>query len=1781
MNTARPPIQAAQGSSDTVNGEITPPDIDARTSFLPLKDSEHAEFCIQPTLRSKSTRLNLLSTSARETDHSNVETAGARTSLMGQLRFAKTLRTVLLGGVGLLAAGLPVVDASAEVLSVDTLVVTGDAIPGDDATYTGIEFFTIWDDGEVVFNAKISPFSQGVFRVAEPGVVTAVVFPGGSMGSLGTFGVNSLGGLSFATNDAKTIAFPGYFDTQGAETQLFALTNGGSLQVIVGGRPTDGVTITSGITGNEVNVRVIGLLYSGSQRGELASFSISESGSMAFYAKFGNIVGGGMFVATSPGDLRNIYFDGDPAPSIPGAFLEKASDVVHGTGNRAYFYSVLSGTDTAHNGAVYRDTNGALELIAQKGAAIPGIPDAYFTTFSDLLPGQGSTFFLTGGERNEASGNTASAIWMGTSGSNLEAIVRFGFSDSYIASTDVGDIRFLAANFSGGMGFSTDSARQPLFGEDGKLYFIGSGTNDLGQSVSGVWAYSPIDGSISLRLATGSSAFYGSWATPLSGVDIIGVNASGQMAVASWGRNGDNTSYWIQQANGAMSFITGVGETVDGRAFDGFVTVKRSGIRADLNDDGDLALRMPFQDSNDDYHWALVRFATDENAEEPGTEFLWTGDAGDNDWHKPMNWDIKATGEDATVAPGALEGLETVEIAQSTVVLENSPAHIRSIEAGGSLIVTQPLMIEKSSSIESLKLSANLSTGGTLRLSGDNVWNRGIIYGDGSIDLQSANSTLAINAIGGLLGLETDLSISGVATQSVGTLDLDSGSVIVTSSSVASVPVLQDVGAGSITVEDFGGYVLKDGGIVKGDHPNAKFLLKNFSRLTIASPNEIFGRRGAEIDVPIEATGVTSIKAEPKSILKISKSGNYTGETTIILEESSMHFNGSQTYSGDTTFVLSGLPGKTSSLLFDSEQTDAMHTFSGKSSIRSTKTLRDPEEIPIVVMKDALTVLNGDLTFFSEPSFGDVFPLLLPRFELGDNLDVEQGQFVNKGDFRWLDGVISGGFIQEDKSLQFGFVNDGKFEMGVAAPEGGYRLNGIIRNSGDISIDHNLYFEDGAKILNNKRIDLSGESSMFMGLGSSAEILVIGKSSYINKMGSGTSNIYIPLKFTDSSLGVIGAESTLILKRSVDFYGEKSQTVVTQGQIEFRFDPKEKLTIHKTLTSRQPGSVKVIDSDVLIKDEARLLIEGGQTSDHIAEDGERWLEATEGWEFDGGTTSIGEGGYIRVESSGVLKWRKGVIEGGVIGGPVEIENKGLIEILGDDPHELNNYLLNQKQLTIKSSITGIGGIVNGLNDSEGVVVLNNRDTPIDIGVRLSNTKKVIAAFGTNAIASGAVDQFDSTTFGFGQLTGGEWIISDKANLTLKLDGAEKDIQIIEGEAYVELRGSGNFNGLNNVMGDLDIITRSYLHYRDVKNAKVSGQLNILRSGALRLFGSRLTISEDLEMGSNYVDEVSRSVLSSPSFLVVDETSNLIVNDQFEVLSGGLVIINGQLRANSLDIQNGGAFLGSGRIKTVVDGNLGTFSFTNAGKLIPGNSPGALTIDGDYTQTETGILEIELSGTGTAGTDYDQLIVNGTASLGGTLMLKEVDGFEWSNSVTIPAIQATVFEGTFDQVIFAGTSRRLATPEIVGDTLSVAATTISAARFGDWRSAHFDEADLADESISGPLADPDGDNVMNFLEYAFDTLPQYWNPQPLFFNIQPSAVEDKMVLEASFPWAKGMTDAQYTIQTSQNLKTWNDFEGSVVDIQDGEFSEIITYTGEIDVSTDIPVFARLLVTVIDL
>jgi hypothetical protein len=110
---------------------------------------------------------------------------------------------------------------------------------------------------------------------------------------------------------------------------------------------------------------------------------------------------------------------------------------------------------------------------------------------------------------------------------------------------------------------------------------------------------------------------------------------------------------------------------------------------------------------------------------------------------------------------------------------------------------------------------------------------------------------------------------------------------------------------------------------------------------------------------------------------------------------------------------------------------------------------------------------------------------------------------------------------------------------------------------------------------------------------------------------------------------------------------------------------------------------------------------------------------------------------------------------------------------------------------------------------------------------------------------------------------------------------------------------------------------------------------------------------------------------------------------------------------------GGVLDGTGRVAG---------SLTNSGGMVsPGDPAGQLTVTGDYTQEGGGTLAIGLAGTA-PGTGFDQLLVEGGVTLGGTLALTDEGGFTPAFGDSFKIISgASSRQGTFTSLTGASAS----------------------------------------------------------------------------------------------------------------------------------------------------------------
>ena len=233
----------------------------------------------------------------------------------------------------------------------------------------------------------------------------------------------------------------------------------------------------------------------------------------------------------------------------------------------------------------------------------------------------------------------------------------------------------------------------------------------------------------------------------------------------------------------------------------------------------------------------------------------------------------------------------------------------------------------------------------------------------------------------------------------------------------------------------------------------------------------------------------------------------------------------------------------------------------------------------------------------------------------------------------------------------------------------------------------------------------------------------------------------------------------------------------------------------------------------------------------------------------------------------------------------------------------------------------------------------------DSGFIGSNTGGAFLNQGTiKAIGGGTVTVQGDTNFAGGTLTGGHWQAT--AGSTLRLLGAD----IVTNAASILLDGPGA------------------TLYSD------NGTTDALDG----LAGNALTGSLAIQNGFNLA---TRAAFNNEGSLTIGAGSVFTAGGNYT--TGGSTIVDGSLAASdTVTVNSGGRLAGSGTV---------TANVVNQGVVSPGDSPGILTIDGDYMQASTAALAIEVGGT-TVGTQYDRLAVSGVATLNGTTDVSLINGF---------------------------------------------------------------------------------------------------------------------------------------------------------------------------------------------
>ncbi|MFO0828334.1 MAG: hypothetical protein U0572_09300 [Phycisphaerales bacterium] len=193
----------------------------------------------------------------------------------------------------------------------------------------------------------------------------------------------------------------------------------------------------------------------------------------------------------------------------------------------------------------------------------------------------------------------------------------------------------------------------------------------------------------------------------------------------------------------------------------------------------------------------------------------------------------------------------------------------------------------------------------------------------------------------------------------------------------------------------------------------------------------------------------------------------------------------------------------------------------------------------------------------------------------------------------------------------------------------------------------------------------------------------------------------------------------------------------------------------------------------------------------------------------------------------------------------------------------------------------------------------------------------------------------------------------------------------------------------------------------------SSTLNILPSGTMNAAGTALAQSSGVNVVNN-AGTFNKSTGASTVGFTFNNSGTVNV-------AGGSLTANGNYTQTAgATIITGGSFTKSGGSVALQGGVLGgTGTLTGAvtqtgGSIAPGLSPGTFTVTSTLNQNATSTLDVELGGLA-AGTQYDRLVVNGTATLAGTLRVTFVNGFHPHFGDSFTVLTAASRVGTFGSI----------------------------------------------------------------------------------------------------------------------------------------------------------------------
>ncbi len=426
----------------------------------------------------------------------------------------------------------------------------------------------------------------------------------------------------------------------------------------------------------------------------------------------------------------------------------------------------------------------------------------------------------------------------------------------------------------------------------------------------------------------------------------------------------------------------------------------------------------------------------------------------------------------------------------------------------------------------------------------------------------------------------------------------------------------------------------------------------------------------------------------------------------------------------------------------------------------------------------------------------------------------------------------------------------------------------------------------------------------------------------------------------------------------------------------------------------------------------------------------------------------GAGTKIQVFTGSYLKITNNIVTAST----VRVFGGGALELDG------NNTGINQSFLL---GVAGTSGATLVIGNSKALgpsSVIFNYDSTIQSKDATAYTLSNSLSFGANCTATLGSATTGALTFTGNVGLGGYSANIAVANSSTTLSGTASGAGTLtkSGSGTLKLSGTNTYTGATTISdGELDVdgslaaasavnvSSGATLGGRGTVNGTVSVSSGTVNGSGLKMGATTLTGSSTLA-GTNTASSITVASGTTAASGTTTSLNTLAISAGASLKNTERVVATSVTVANTATLTNNGTISGDVTVSGLLNGTgtiTGALTIKSRGELAPGNSPGTTTVDGSLAVESGAKVSMELASL----SSHDKIVVNGTVSLSGELVLTLSDAFLIQISALTSGTTLTLIDNDgSDAINHLGNSIGYITTSgsysVAGNTFTVGKTT---------------------------------------------------------------------------------------------------------------------------------------------